>query len=132
MCAVSWPELYCKCYNSRYRSGEPCIGHVSSCIHNRSPFIPLSSTYSRFIHWHSPVIQSIFHSIRPSIPRFFLSLYSHSFYYSSLSLSISLLPFFPCTRTISKTLLSAVPDNYYYQVQHYLIIMVCLSISGPF
>ena len=53
----------------RYRSGEPRIGHVSSCIHNRSPFIPLSSNYSRFLHCHSPIIQSLFYSIFPSILR---------------------------------------------------------------
>ena len=40
------PVLQVLYHHSRYRSGEPCIGHISSCIHNRSPFIPLSSTYS--------------------------------------------------------------------------------------
>ena len=53
MSLVQQADLNCKCHNSQYRSREPCIGHVSSSIHNRSAFIPLSRTSSRFIHCHS-------------------------------------------------------------------------------
>ena len=103
--AASRPGLSCKCYNnSRFRSGELCIGHVRSSVYNRFACIPLPSTYSRFIQCHSQSFKDFF---TPSIytadfHSLSLSHCSHSFYYSSLSLLISLHPFPPCARIISE------------------------------
>ena len=102
----------CKCNKSQYMGCvEHCIGHVSSSIHNRSPFIPLSSDYnSRVIHCHSLISQiTVLLHLNRSIPRSSLSLNlcSHTCptIHNNILLSISLTTFlFMCPHHL-KTLL---------------------------